>query len=571
LEECLPYDTEIITSRGVLKIGKIVELHEKGEKIEVLGYDISSQKFDFYPVTKSYRIPKRELLEIVTECGNTLKCTPDHLVLTRKGFIPAENANEIGMVLEYPHIKRKDLVIARLVGYLLADGWLSKNGEVGFCSASNSDRDLYLIKEDLQFLGFNSSKIVLTTSVSQVTTQEGKKIKISGSGKSVVSSVKAFKFFSSLGVPIGDKTSEKFLIPTFVMKGSKEVKAEFLAALMGGDGYIQISMKRSPQSFPPIRFTFNKLEELKQNGIEYANQLKSLFEELGLKVSSISIRKANIRKDGKKTLKFVVTLSNSKENLRKYLEIVGFRYCLEKERKGREILAYLKAKEWMIKENQKKAEVARKLYKEGISLRRIAKMLGSNKTTIKRWIERKDVKIRAPTLLPFKDWIKERCNSSVLFEKIVKKSKCPPEDLFDIQVDKVHNFVAKNFIVHNCHNFIPSDKEVASSEPIKIIAKQGREPGIGLIVITQMPGKVHQDILSQTDIVISFRLTSKDDIQALHSVAQTYMQEELEAYINSLPRWPGAALIIDDNLEKIFLVSIRPRCSWHSGGTAAVV
>jgi len=126
-------------------------------------------------------------------------------------------------------------------------------------------------------------------------------------------------------------------------------------------------------------------------------------------------------------------------------------------------------------------------------------------------------------------------------------------------------------ILEEAHNFIPSDKEIASSEPIKTIAKQGREPGVGLIVITQMPNKIHQEILSQTDIVISFRLTSRDDIQALHAVMQTYMQEELESYLNSLPRWPGAALILDDNLEKVFTVAIRPRVSWHSGGTAALV
>jgi hypothetical protein len=86
-----------------------------------------------------------------------------------------------------------------------------------------------------------------------------------------------------------------------------------------------------------------------------------------------------------------------------------------------------------------------------------------------------------------------------------------------------------------------------------------------------MPNKIHQEILSQTDIVISFRLTSRDDIQALHAVMQTYMQEELEAYLNSLPRWPGSALTLDDNLEKVFTVAIRPRVSWHSGGTAALV
>jgi len=126
-------------------------------------------------------------------------------------------------------------------------------------------------------------------------------------------------------------------------------------------------------------------------------------------------------------------------------------------------------------------------------------------------------------------------------------------------------------VLEESHNFIPSDRDVASSDPIKRIAKEGREPGIGLVVITQMPNKVHQDILSQTDLVLSFRLTSRDDLQALHAVMQTYMQEDLWKYINALPRWPGAAIILDDNLEKIFSVNIRPRISWHAGGTALVV
>jgi hypothetical protein len=125
-------------------------------------------------------------------------------------------------------------------------------------------------------------------------------------------------------------------------------------------------------------------------------------------------------------------------------------------------------------------------------------------------------------------------------------------------------------VLEEAHNFIPSDRDVASSEPIKRLAKEGREPGIGLVVISQMPAKIHQDILSQTDLVISFRLTSRDDLNALHSVMQTYVQETLEKIINSLPRWSGSALILDDVLEKIFTVNIRPRLSWHAGGTAIV-
>ena len=46
-------------------------------------------------------------------------------------------------------------------------------------------------------------------------------------------------------------------------------------------------------------------------------------------------------------------------------------------------------------------------------------------------------------------------------------------------------------VIEESHNFIPSDREVASSDAIKRLAKEGREPGIGLLVITQMPNKVH--------------------------------------------------------------------------------
>ncbi|MEM5874316.1 MAG: ATP-binding protein [Candidatus Aenigmatarchaeota archaeon] len=125
-------------------------------------------------------------------------------------------------------------------------------------------------------------------------------------------------------------------------------------------------------------------------------------------------------------------------------------------------------------------------------------------------------------------------------------------------------------VLEEAHNFIPSSEKVVSTDPILTLAKQGREPGISLVCITQMPNKVHQEVLSQCDLVICFRLTSEDDINALHSVMQTYVREEIEKFLARLPRWHGAAIILDDNLEKIFTVNIRPRISWHAGGTAAL-
>ncbi len=157
----------------------------------------------------------------------------------------------------------------------------------------------------------------------------------------------------------------------------------------------------------------------------------------------------------------------------------------------------------------------------------------------------------------------------VYMQRLISRKE---EELASVEgLDVERKFPLTWLVFEEAHNFIPSDRKTVSTDPILNIARQGREPGVGLVVITQMPNKVHSDVLSQTDVVVSFRLTSRDDLQALHAVMQTYIAEELWKYINSLPRWPGAAVILDDNLEKIFTVNIRPRTSHHAGGTAAIV
>jgi hypothetical protein len=154
-------------------------------------------------------------------------------------------------------------------------------------------------------------------------------------------------------------------------------------------------------------------------------------------------------------------------------------------------------------------------------------------------------------------------------ERIIARKE---EEIARIEGREIKNLFPLTWLVfEEAHNFCPSNRKTVSTEPILRVAKQGREPGISLIVITQMPNKVHQDILSQCDLVISHRLTSREDLEALHRVMQTYVREELWKYLNTLPRWPGSAVILDDNLERIFTVQIRPRVSHHAGGTAAIV
>ena len=126
-------------------------------------------------------------------------------------------------------------------------------------------------------------------------------------------------------------------------------------------------------------------------------------------------------------------------------------------------------------------------------------------------------------------------------------------------------------IIDEAHQFCGSDITTVSTRPILTIVKQGREPGISFVPMTQMPNKVHQEVISQSDMVISHRLTSKNDLDALHTVMQTYLMEDIWKSIDNLPRWRGSAIILDDNSERIYAVQIRPRCTWHAGESAIAV
>jgi len=121
--------------------------------------------------------------------------------------------------------------------------------------------------------------------------------------------------------------------------------------------------------------------------------------------------------------------------------------------------------------------------------------------------------------------------------------------------------------IDEAHEFLPADGETPASDPLMRWVKIGREPGVSLGMATQQPAKLHPDALSQMDLLLSHRLTAQQDIEALSEIMQTYMRHDLSHYIDALPDRPGTGLVLDDNSERIYPLQMRPRKSWHAGGT----
>jgi len=121
------------------------------------------------------------------------------------------------------------------------------------------------------------------------------------------------------------------------------------------------------------------------------------------------------------------------------------------------------------------------------------------------------------------------------------------------------------------HELLPKEGKTPATDALVQILREGRQPGISLVMATQQPGEIHKDVLTQSDIVISYKVTAKFDIEALNSIMQTYLTSDILTYINNLPDIKGAGIILDDTSERIYPFKTRPKLSWHGGDAPSAV
>ena len=120
-------------------------------------------------------------------------------------------------------------------------------------------------------------------------------------------------------------------------------------------------------------------------------------------------------------------------------------------------------------------------------------------------------------------------------------------------------------LIDEAHEFLPREGKTPATDALIQLLREGRQPGISVIMATQQPGKIHTDAMSQSDILISHRVTANLDVKALNDITQSYLYETISSKLNKLPRLKGSAIILDDNSERIYPMKIRPRFTWHGG------
>lgn len=120
-------------------------------------------------------------------------------------------------------------------------------------------------------------------------------------------------------------------------------------------------------------------------------------------------------------------------------------------------------------------------------------------------------------------------------------------------------------LIDEAHQFVPSGKSTLSKEILIRWAKEGRQPGLSLVVASQQPSAIDSEILTQCDVLLCQKITNGTDIASINGLSQDYMGGELKTFIRKLQR-RGEAVLVDDEQERVVMVQIRPRQSQHGGG-----
>ncbi len=110
-------------------------------------------------------------------------------------------------------------------------------------------------------------------------------------------------------------------------------------------------------------------------------------------------------------------------------------------------------------------------------------------------------------------------------------------------------------ILEEAHQFIPGFNEKSSCRGIiKQIAGEGRKFGVGLGIISQRPGKVDENVLSQCNTQITLKITNPKDQNAIGSASESITQDLL----NDLPGLnTGEAIINGSAITSPAFVKIR--------------
>lgn len=129
---CFPAGTMVETERGPMAIDDIVK---SKMDIKVWSCDVSTGNIELKPVIGWWENPRNEIIEVGLSDGTSFRCTPDHKIYTRRGYVRADSLTPSDLLPSYaPHALELGFRDSEPLGNIGSSGGRVEDVSIANCS-----------------------------------------------------------------------------------------------------------------------------------------------------------------------------------------------------------------------------------------------------------------------------------------------------------------------------------------------------------------------------------------------------------------------------------------------------
>jgi tRNA-splicing ligase RtcB len=477
------YDINCLTGdSGVrLSFGRRLPIADLRERFEDEQAVVAGDELTDSDVRLFTESDDRQVFEVETVTGRTLRATADHPLRTPEGMVEVDELGAGDDVLVHPFegvehedpkeftvltesdfddedpqlvafLKRNDLLplrstddafcrLLKLAGFHTGDG--AFRGDQTWFYADPTD--LEAIREDVSALGFTPSRIYSRERDHEIDGTE-----FTRTEHSVKIGAHGFKqLLLRLGVPDGSKVESGFTLPEWFDRLADWQRALYLSAFFGAEMSAPSAVSNTNFYAPTV--SQNRRSDVADAGEQYLSGIADTLESLGIETNDLE--RFDAETEDTERLRFGVNTDPG--NLIEFFSKVGFSYNAEKERKAALAVQYLRRKEHVIGRRARIASEVETRADGGESVSELKEKYDINGRFVERsaWSGRSG-RPRPPADFPsfeaFCESTEVRGNLTVPVE-IESIESAGHEPVYDVGVEHdAHNFLANGFVVSNC-------------------------------------------------------------------------------------------------------------------------
>jgi DNA polymerase-3 subunit alpha len=436
LRRCLSGSTQVLDS----KTGNLVTLREIATDRatwlgrQVFSLDLTTQQIVTSSISEIYPNGVREVWEVTTRTHRKIRATADHLFYTLLGWKPLRDfkvGDRIGLAKTLPISHSSSISDAqiKLIAYLIGDGHLSTK-KTSSCYFCNSDQAL--------ITDFNNCVRSLFGRTAPINQQEHPEHKTVFYVR--VGWISAFSQWVDAHVLRAHSHDKE--IPAWVFSLSTSQLQLFLGTLWSTDGSFDLSIDHT---------------DYNSTSPKLIQQIQHLLLRLGI-VGLFNVKKISYR--GKPHISYRVQVTGREDVIKFYEQIQPF---LSAEKAEKAQACYLKVQSKI--KNYSKHTIPTEVIgmiatfkrQSGMKWTQIDQAVGGKPGYMSGGLnfQNSQRSLSRHRVLNFAIAFKNQqlmaiANADVFWDEIVAIEPVGQEEVFDLSIPHTHNFIANDFIVHNC-------------------------------------------------------------------------------------------------------------------------